>query len=99
MLVKKEQPMHCKKACLVADLRDGQHIAKITDLITVLTTAGWSTDIALKEYGGEAMKLAAKAAKKGYDLVIGYGGDGTLNQIVNGMLNANSKGQCVVGAI
>jgi len=91
--------MHCKRACLVVDLREGEHLAKITDLVAVLAAAGWSTDIALKEYGGETMKLAAKAVKKGYDLVIGYGGDGTLNQVVNGVMSANGKGQSVVGAI
>lgn len=91
--------MHCKKACLVVDLRDGEHLTKITDLIAVLAAAGWSTKIALKEYGGETMKLAHKAAKKGYDLVISYGGDGTLNQVVNGVMSANGKRQSVVGAI
>jgi len=91
--------MHGKKACLVVDLREGEHLAKITDLIAVLAAAGWRADIALKEYGGETMKLATKAAKKSYDLVISYGGDGTLNQVVNGVMSANGKGQSVVGAI
>ncbi len=91
--------MNCKKACLVVDLRDGEHLTKIIDLIAVLAAVGWTTDIALKEYGGETMKLAAKAAKKGYDIVISYGGDGTLNQVVNGVMSANGKGQSIVGAI
>ena len=83
--------MHGKRACLVADLRAGNDVVKIPDLIAVLDAAGWKTDISLKEYGGESLKLAEKAAKDGYDLVIGYGGDGTLNDVVNGVMFAGGK--------
>jgi YegS/Rv2252/BmrU family lipid kinase len=89
--------MQGKKACLVVDLRDGKDLAKITDINAVLAAAGWRTDISLKAYSGESMKLAARAARQGYDLVVAYGGDGTLNQVVNGVMNAG--GQSIVGAI
>ena len=80
-----------RKVCIVVDLRTGQHVANIPDLIAVLAAAGWKTDIALKEYGGETFQLAKKAARQGYDLVIGYGGDGTLNDVVNGVMSAGGK--------
>ncbi len=83
--------MQCKKASLVINPRAGENLAKITDVLAVLAAAGWKTKIALKEYGGQTMGLATKAAEDGYDLVIGYGGDGTLNQVVNGVMN--TKGQ------
>src|SRR5438874_9222928 len=86
-----------RKACIVVDLRIGQHVANIPDLIAVLAAAGWKTDIALKEYGGETFQLAEKAARQGYDLVIGYGGDGTLNDVVNGVMSA--RGKSLVGDI
>ena len=90
--------MKGKRACLVINPRAGQNIAKLTDVIAVLSAAGWKTDIAMKEYGGHAMELATKGAEQGYDLVIAYGGDGTLNNVVNGAMNA--KGQhSVVGVI
>ncbi len=47
-----------RKACIVVDLRTGQHVANIPDLIAVLAAAGWKTDIALKVYGGETFQLA-----------------------------------------
>jgi YegS/Rv2252/BmrU family lipid kinase len=87
-----------KRACLVINPRSGQNIAKLTDVIAVLAAAGWKTDIAIKEYGGHSMELATKAAEEGYDLVIGYGGDGTLNNVLNGVMNV--KGQhCTVAVI
>jgi len=80
--------MREKKACLIINPRGGQNIAKLPDITTVLAAAGWDTDIAIKEYGGHTMELANEAAEKNYDLVIGFGGDGTLSQIVNGVMNA-----------
>ena len=66
--------MHGKKVCLVVDLRAGENITAIPHLVTFFSAAGWKTDIALKEDGGETIKLAKQAAKARYDLVIGYGG-------------------------
>src|SRR5258708_11514024 len=90
--------MKCKQAMLVLNPRAGQNLAKITDVLAVFAAAGWKTEIAVKEYGGQTMDLGAKAGEKGYDLVIAYGGDGTLNQVVNGVMHA--KGQhSIVGLI
>ncbi|TMC89041.1 MAG: diacylglycerol kinase family lipid kinase, partial [Chloroflexi bacterium] len=90
--------MKCKKACLVINPRAGQNLAKLSDVIAVLSAVGWKTDIAIKEYGGHSMELATRAAEKNYDLVIAYGGDGTLNQVVNGVMNAKGQ-QSIVGLI
>jgi YegS/Rv2252/BmrU family lipid kinase len=90
--------MNCKKAYLIVNPRAGQNIATIPGVIAVLSAAGWKTTISLKEFGGHAMKLATKAAEKGYDLVIAYGGDGTLSQVINGVMNARGQ-QSVVGVI
>ncbi len=89
--------MSRKKASLVIDLRDGVNIPKVADVTAVLAAAGWKVDLALKVYGGESLQLAAKASTKGYDVIIPYGGDGTVNQVVNGVMNA--KGSSAVGVI
>lgn len=90
--------MHCKKAALVINPRAGENVSKITDVLAILWAAGWKTDIALKEYGGHTLELAHEASEQNSDLLIAYGGDGTLNQVVNGVMN--TKGQhSVVGVI
>lgn len=90
--------MKCKRVYLIINPRAGQNIAKLTDVMAVLSAAGWKTDIVIKEYGGHSVELANKGAEEGYDLVIGYGGDGTINNVVNGVMNA--KGQhSTVGVI
>src|SRR5215470_6773743 len=90
--------MKCKKACLVINPHAGQNVTKIAELIAVLSAAGWSTDITIKEYGGHSMELAARAAKANYDLVIGYGGDGTLNQVLNGVMTSRDRSS-IIGVI
>ncbi len=90
--------MKHKRACVVINPHAGQNVTQIADLITVLTAAGWRTEIVIKEYAGQSMELAARAAKAKYDLVIGYGGDGTLNQVLNGVMSSK-KHSSLIGVI
>ena len=50
-------------------------------------------DIEFTKYPKHATKLA-EAAKDKYDLIIAAGGDGTINEVINGM--ANSKATLVI---
>src|SRR5579859_4539699 len=90
--------MKGKKASLVINPRGGANIAKLPDVLAIFAAADWRTDLTLKEYGSQAMELAARATEAGSDLVIAYGGDGTLNQVINGVMD--TKGQnSIVGLI
>ena len=44
------------------------------------------------EYPGHAIELAEKAAKNGADRVIISGGDGSINEALNGLVNAQKQG-------
>ena len=90
--------MKCKTAYLIINPRLGKKVNALTAMIAVLSAAGWKTDTAIKEFGGHTRRLARKAAEAGYDLVIGFGGDGTLNQVVNGVMAAKRRG-CLVGVV
>jgi len=93
-----EYIMKCKKAYLIINPRSGNNLTKLADILAVFAAAGWKTDTALKEFGGQTIQLAKDAADAGYDIVIGYGGDGTLNQVVNGVMATNHR-RCIVGVI
>lgn len=48
-------------------------------------------EIAATEYSGHAEALAANA--QGFDIILSAGGDGTMSQVVNGMLNSANSGK------
>ncbi|WP_181773026.1 diacylglycerol/lipid kinase family protein [Amycolatopsis pittospori] len=43
-------------------------------------------DVVETDYRGHAMAVARSAARDGIDLVVAHGGDGTVNEVVNGLL-------------
>jgi diacylglycerol kinase (ATP) len=57
-------------------------------LVDAVCGAVGDLDVAETERRGDAAALAAAAAQDGRSLVIGLGGDGTLDEIVNGLLGA-----------
>jgi YegS/Rv2252/BmrU family lipid kinase len=80
--------MRGKNASLIVNPRAGENVAKLPHVVAVLAAAGWRADIEMKLYGGHTLELATEAARQKHDLVVAYGGDGTLNQVVNGVMNA-----------
>jgi YegS/Rv2252/BmrU family lipid kinase len=46
---------------------------------------GWQIEVMLTAYAGHAVALARDAANDGYDLVVAAGGDGTVNEVINGI--------------
>jgi diacylglycerol kinase (ATP) len=53
----------------------------------------------ITEAPGHAVELAKSAANKGYDMVVSVGGDGTINEIVNGLYASGSIKESLLGII
>ncbi len=56
-------------------------------------------DYDLTEAPGHARELAKTAVAKGYELVVSVGGDGTINEVVNGLYDTGSIADVVCGII
>ena len=54
---------------------------------------------ALTEAPGHAVELAKAAAKKGYDMLVSVGGDGTIHEIVNGLYASGSLKDNLLGIV
>ncbi len=51
---------------------------------------GIDADLLLTGGPGEAQRIARRAATQGYDLVVAAGGDGTVNEVVNGLAGSDT---------
>jgi len=57
-----------------------------------LSQHGLEYDVAFTEGPGHGLELARQSAEAGYDLVIAAGGDGTVNEVINGLMLAQMNG-------
>ena len=64
-----------------------------------LTDKGLSFDYVYTEGAGHAIELARAAANADYRYIIAVGGDGTVNEVVNGILDSNGSHDTVLGIV
>ncbi|MGF7047609.1 diacylglycerol kinase (ATP) [Paenibacillus sp. DS2015] len=76
-----------KRARLIYNPTSGREEMKrrLADILQRLDQGGIETSVHATTEEGDATKEAADAVGRGYDLIIAAGGDGTLNEVVNGM--------------
>ncbi|MBN9388134.1 MAG: diacylglycerol kinase family lipid kinase [Chloroflexi bacterium] len=85
------------KACLITNPRSGRGGIDLTQVLPILKAHGWDVTVRSKLKGGMATTLARQAAEEGFDVVINGGGDGTLREIVTGLLGTNVALGCLPG--
>ena len=65
----------------------------------LLEDTGLSFDAELTREPMQATELAEKAVEQGYELVVVAGGDGTVNEVVNGLIGPEGKARADLGVI
>ena len=65
----------------------------------MLTDAGLLFDYDVTLRSGHGTELARDAVDRGYGLVVAVGGDGTVNEVVNGLVGSGVKGRADLGII
>ncbi|WP_317953917.1 diacylglycerol kinase [Staphylococcus sp. NWU MK-U1] len=76
-----------KRARIIYNPTSGKELFKRTlpDVLIKLERAGYETSAYATEREGDATLEAERALKRDYDIIIAAGGDGTLNEVVNGI--------------
>lgn len=69
---------------------------RIKDL---LVSSGFRFEHDITEAPGHAIELAKSAVEKGFEMVVSVGGDGTINEIVNGLYEADGNGHTTLGIV
>ncbi len=64
-----------------------------------LEKKGVPFSFALTRYPAHAISLAAEAVERGFRTVVAFGGDGTLNEVVNGVFRHGITSEITLGAI
>jgi YegS/Rv2252/BmrU family lipid kinase len=81
-----------KKALFVLNPHSGKGLIKnhVLDIVDILVKAGYEVTIHPTQQRGDATKVV-KERKKSYELVVCSGGDGTLDEIVTGIIKSGFK--------
>ena len=80
----------------VADMGNAYKVANdLRPIIVEYGKADWSGTV----YPTHATELAAQAGEQGYDMVIAMGGDGTVHEVINGLMQIPADGRPVLGVV
>ena len=82
------------RALLVVNPKATATTARARDVLAHALASETKLDVVHTDARGHAMELARQAAVDGLDLVVALGGDGTVNEVVNGLLT-NGPGDAV----
>jgi diacylglycerol kinase (ATP) len=79
----------------------GEGGADIPRAKELLSELGVTFDLVRTEQPLHAMELARQAAREDYDVVVSMGGDGTANEVLNGLMQAKlaGEGEAAMGVI
>ncbi len=75
----------------------GRSQQKAADLRPLM--ANHSADWSGTEYPGHATELARQAGEQGYDLVVSLGGDGTVHEVINGLMQVPKETRPALGIV
>ena len=64
-----------------------------------LQSNGFDFDSKFTEAPGHAVELARDAAKRGCSLIVSVGGDGTINEIINGLHESDCMNNVMLGIL
>ena len=85
--------MEKEKALLVIHPKAERYVADVLPLLN----ERWETNTQVTAYAGHGIELTNHALQQEYRWIIALGGDGTLNEVVNGAMDAQRE--CIVGVL
>jgi diacylglycerol kinase (ATP) len=80
-----------KMALVVRPPADESRLEEVRAAVEALRTEGHRVSVRLTFEAGDARRFARSAARAGMDVVVAAGGDGTVNEVVNGLVRAGGE--------
>jgi YegS/Rv2252/BmrU family lipid kinase len=91
--------MHRKVKIILNPMADMGNAWRIARDLRSITEQHGSVDWSGTVYPGHAIDLAKQAGDQGYDMVIAMGGDGTVHEVVNGLMKVSEQKRPVLGVV
>jgi diacylglycerol kinase family enzyme len=70
---------------------------RLKNLVVYALRGSYEVDAIDTEAKGHAIELCREAAREGYDVVVAFGGDGTVNEAANGLAGSKTPLSCLPG--
>lgn len=86
--------MSTRKATLISNPKTGRYASRrqpIPELVSRLESLGLKVDLRLTSGPGDATEIASRVARNGSSDVIVVGGDGTINEAIQGLAGTNAR--------
>jgi lipid kinase YegS len=75
------------------------HSDALREAVNAIRASGIVVDVDICREAGDAVRLAAQATENGADAIVCVGGDGTLNEVINGVYAASKSFDCGIGIV
>lgn len=91
--------MSRKVKIILNPMADMGHAWQVARDLRAITEEHGNADWSGTVYPGHAIELAKQAGEQGYDLVVAMGGDGTVHEVVNGLMQVPENKRPVLGVV
>jgi YegS/Rv2252/BmrU family lipid kinase len=88
-----------KTKIILNPMADMGHAWQVARDLRAITKEHDSVDWSGTVYPGHAIELAKQAGEQGYDMVIAMGGDGTVHEVINGLMQVPEKQRPSLGIV
>ncbi len=91
--------MHRKVKIILNPMADMGNAWRVARDLRSITEQHGGVDWSGTVYPGHAIELAQQAGEQGYDMVIAMGGDGTVHEVINGLMKVPESKRPVLGVV
>lgn len=91
--------MHRKVKIILNPMADMGNAWRIARDLRSITEQHGGVDWSGTVYPGHAIDLAKQAGEQGYDMVVAMGGDGTVHEVINGLMRVPEEKRPVLGIV
>ncbi|MGI8557739.1 MAG: diacylglycerol/lipid kinase family protein [Solirubrobacteraceae bacterium] len=86
-----------KRALVIANPYATTVSDRLRNLVVYALRSRYEVEAVGTQARGHATEICREAAHEGYDVVIAFGGDGTVNEVVNGLAGSDTPVSCLPG--